>query len=139
MTTLRPMLAALTTPNRTFAIRAPLPLAGHGSGLVPQAGPVFSRTRFGADPDAFREAVDDPEGMSFGTSTQDGAVEYAVAWSDAEHRRHPGRARVDGAVTPRPPGRGGRGGPAPGARGHAPRRRPPDSPHSRRRHDGRRA
>jgi len=33
--------------------------------------------------------------MSFETSTQDGAVEYAVAWSDAEHRRHLGRARVE--------------------------------------------
>jgi hypothetical protein len=33
--------------------------------------------------------------MSFGSSTRDGAVEYAVAWSDAGHQRHLGRARVE--------------------------------------------
>jgi hypothetical protein len=33
--------------------------------------------------------------MSFETSTRDGVVEYAVAWSDAGHRRHLGRARVE--------------------------------------------
>jgi hypothetical protein len=33
--------------------------------------------------------------MGFGTSTLNGAVEYAVAWSDGDRRRHLGRARVE--------------------------------------------
>lgn len=37
--------------------------------------------------------------MSFGSSTHDGAVEFAVAWSDSGQHRHLGRARVeDGAL-----------------------------------------
>jgi hypothetical protein len=33
--------------------------------------------------------------MQPGSSTQPGALEYAVAWSDARHQRHLGRARVE--------------------------------------------
>jgi len=59
------------------------------------AGSVFFRTRFGADPDVFRAALDDSGGMRSESSPQPGALEYAVAWSDARHQRHLGRARVE--------------------------------------------
>jgi hypothetical protein len=63
--------------------------------LLLAGGPVFFRSRFGVDPDAFSGALDDSLIMASGLTSQTAPVEYAVAWSDARHQRHLGRARVE--------------------------------------------
>jgi hypothetical protein len=61
---------------------------------------VFSRSRFGVDPDAAAAGLVDPLIMSAESiippDRAPGVVEYAVAWNDPNHGRHVGRARVQG-------------------------------------------
>jgi hypothetical protein len=84
---------------RTFVIWHPSQSVADRSALPASAGSVFSRSRFGVDPDALSGAADDPLNMPEPSRTELGhsaVVEYAVAWTDENHRRHLGRARVDG-------------------------------------------